>query len=80
LDENHYGSVAAGGRVRKEMVPKELYDCYCNLMKQQDIHITKTSSLDAVLVAYLFGVGEYVNEKLYDHYLLFVKLVRSCYM
>lgn len=31
------------------------------------------------MVAFLYGVGEHVNEKLYEHYLLFAKLVRNCF-
>jgi hypothetical protein len=47
--------------------------------QQQDIKLTSKSPLDLVLTVYLLNVGEYINEKMYDYYLIFAKLARGCY-
>lgn len=79
LDEGCVGSVPLALRIRKESIPKEIYDCYNSLMKNQSFELTKNSSPDLVLTIYLLNVGEYVNEKLYDHFLFFAKILRNCY-
>lgn len=41
--------------------------------------MVKTSPIDLILTIYLLNIGEYVNDKLYDYYLIFAKLARNCY-
>jgi len=80
LDEHHLGRVSLSSRIKKETVPKELYECYSQLIKDQQCKLTRKSSLDLVLAVYLLNVGKFVNDKLFDHFLLFVRIVRSCYL
>jgi hypothetical protein len=47
--------------------------------QQQEIKLTPKSSLDLVLTVYLVNVGEFINEKMYDYYVIFAKLARGCY-
>lgn len=79
LDEKHFGTVPLHARIKKDALPKEMGECYGALLKQQDCKLTPRSSLDLVLTVYLLNVGEYVNDKLFDHYLMFARLVRSCF-
>jgi hypothetical protein len=74
------GSVSIHSRFRKDHIPKEIYEHYQQLAKTPEVHLEKTSSLDLLLALYLFNLGEYINDKLYDHYLLFSKLLRSCFL
>jgi hypothetical protein len=49
-------------------------------MKQHmEIKLSKQSPLDSVLTVYILNVGEYVNEKLFDYYLIFARLAHKCY-
>lgn len=80
LDDNHLGSVSVHARFRKDLMPREIVQCYQALLKQSEVHVSKNSSLDMLLVIFLFNVGEYVHEKLYDHYVLFARLLRGCYI
>jgi hypothetical protein len=48
--------------------------------QQQEIKLTPKSPLDLVLTVYLLNVGEFINEKMYDYYLIFAKLARGCYL
>jgi hypothetical protein len=47
--------------MKKESSSKEIYECFTNLTKNQEIKLTKNSSLDFVLTVYTLNVGDYVN-------------------
>lgn len=61
VDEGCEGSVNITSRIKKETLPKEIYECYSNLIKSTTpVELTKNSTLDLVLTVYLLGVGEFV--------------------
>jgi hypothetical protein len=60
-------------------LPKETYECYQGLMKEKEVRLNPTSSLDLALTVYLLNVGFHVNDKLYDHFLAFARLSRHCF-
>lgn len=79
LEEGLAGSVPLGSRIRKEVLPKETYDCYLLLMKEKEARLQPTSSLDLALTVYLINVGQHVNDKIYEQFLLFARIARNCF-
>jgi hypothetical protein len=73
------GSVPIQFRIRKENLPKEVYDCYVAIMKHQDCKLNKNSTLEQALTVYLLNVGDYVNDKVFDYYVIFAKIARNCF-
>lgn len=50
-----------------------------SLVKEKEIKLSSSSSLDLALIAFLINVGIYVNDKIYEQFLNFAKFARSCY-
>lgn len=73
------GSVSPSSRIRKDSVAKEVHEIFNVLTKQNEVSLSRRSPLDTVLAVYLWNVGEYVSDKLFDYFLIFGKLLRSCY-
>ena len=73
------GQVPLNSRIKRENVPKEVYECYMALMKEKEIRLTGSSSLDLVLVVFLLNIGEFVNDKIFEQYLLFSKAARGAF-
>lgn len=48
-------------------------------MRQGEVRLHSTSSLDLVLAVYLLNVGEHVNDKIYEQFLLFARIFRGCF-
>jgi hypothetical protein len=73
------GSVPLGSRVRKDGLPKEIYECYHALMKEKEVRLSSSSSIELALTIYLLNVGFHVSDKLYENYLAFARVARSCF-
>lgn len=74
------GHISVGSRIKKDGVSKEMYDQYLKLLKDQsDFKVTEHTSLDVALLVFLINMGDYVNDKIYDQFLLFARLARACY-
>ena len=73
------GSVPLGSRLRKDIVPKEIYECYHALMKEKEVRLNSSSSVDLAFTIYLLNVGFHINDKLYENYVAFARAARSCF-
>jgi hypothetical protein len=52
------GSVSPSSRIRKDSVPKEIYEQFQVLTKQDNIiYLSRISPIDTVLAIYLWNVG-----------------------
>ena len=51
------GSVSPSSRIRKDSVPKEIYEQFQVLTKQESICLSRISPIDTVLAIYLWNVG-----------------------
>jgi hypothetical protein len=71
--------VAVTGRVKKDLVAKEVFESYLWLMRQGEVKLHHTSSLDLALAVFLLNVGEHVNDKIYEQFLLFARIARGCF-
>jgi hypothetical protein len=80
LGEAAVGRVALAARLKKELVAKEVYENYLWLMRQSEVKLHSSSPLDLVLAVFLLNVGEHINEKTYEQFLLFARIVRGCFV
>jgi hypothetical protein len=79
LPEGVAGAVQLSARIRKDALPRETYDSYLALMKEKEVRLQSTSSLDLALTVYLVNVGFHVNDKVYEQFLSFARLARHCF-
>lgn len=56
-EEMMLGSVSPSSRIRKDSVPKEIYEQFQLLTKQERISLSRISPIDAVLTVYFWNVG-----------------------
>jgi hypothetical protein len=74
------GKVALSSRIKKDQVPKEVFDSYLSLMRLGgEVKLHSTSSLDLALAVFLLNVGEHVSDKIYEQFLLFARIARGCF-
>ena len=66
-------------RIKKDGVPKEIYEQYVLLTKQHEFKLSEHCSLDLALALFLINMGEHVNDKVYDQFLIFARLARACF-
>ena len=73
------GTVPVSSRVKKDLLSKDFYEQYTQMIKQHEIKLTDQSSLEMTLLVFLINMGEIVNDKVYEQYLFFAKLARGCF-
>ncbi len=81
LTPKFLGSTPLSARLKSKILEKSLTDTYHSLLKTttSPLKLTKESSLEQHLVAWLIGAGAYVTEKLHDQYQWFARTVKECY-
>ena len=73
------GSVALHARVKKDSVPKDMYEQYLQIIKQHEFNLTEQSTIDLALLIFLINIGDITFDKVYEQFQIFARLARACF-